>query len=96
MLFIIAAGIGAPAETGNLDSCAASSRFGVIRNMDDPLCRDPFPECDGSCPKIAVFGYGTVGSGIVEVIDINGDLIAKRAGEAQEAPAEEPAPEGAD
>jgi len=32
--------------------------------------------------KIAVFGYGTVGSGIVEVIDRNGDIIAERIGRA--------------
>ena len=31
--------------------------------------------------KIAVFGYGTVGSGIVEVIKTNQELIDKRAGE---------------
>ncbi|MBO7401768.1 MAG: homoserine dehydrogenase [Lachnospiraceae bacterium] len=31
--------------------------------------------------KIAVLGYGTVGSGVVEVIRRNGDSIAKRAGQ---------------
>ncbi|MBQ3061502.1 MAG: homoserine dehydrogenase [Lachnospiraceae bacterium] len=31
--------------------------------------------------KVAVLGYGTVGSGIVEVINTNKDLIAKRVGE---------------
>lgn len=31
--------------------------------------------------KIAVLGYGTVGSGVVEVIRTNGELIDKRAGE---------------
>ncbi|MBR4759139.1 MAG: homoserine dehydrogenase [Lachnospiraceae bacterium] len=31
--------------------------------------------------KVAVFGYGTVGSGIVEVIKTNQELIAQRAGE---------------
>lgn len=31
--------------------------------------------------KIAVLGYGTVGSGVVEVLDVNKDIIAKRAGE---------------
>lgn len=30
--------------------------------------------------KIAVLGYGTVGSGVVEVLEVNKDLIAKRAG----------------
>lgn len=34
--------------------------------------------------KIAVLGYGTVGSGVVEVIEHNGGLIAKRTGEALE------------
>ncbi len=32
--------------------------------------------------KIAVLGYGTVGSGVVEVIETNYDSIAKKAGEA--------------
>jgi homoserine dehydrogenase len=31
--------------------------------------------------KIAVMGYGTIGSGVVEVLEINRDLITKRAGE---------------
>lgn len=31
--------------------------------------------------KIAVMGYGTIGSGVVEVLTINKDKIAKRAGE---------------
>ncbi len=31
--------------------------------------------------KIAVLGYGTIGSGVVEVINTNADSIAKRAGE---------------
>ncbi|MEF9945635.1 MAG: homoserine dehydrogenase [Lachnospiraceae bacterium] len=31
--------------------------------------------------KIAVLGYGTVGSGVVEVLRTNGDLICERAGE---------------
>ena len=31
--------------------------------------------------KIAVMGYGTIGSGVVEVLEINKDLISKRAGE---------------
>jgi homoserine dehydrogenase len=31
--------------------------------------------------KIAVMGYGTIGSGVVEVLDINREKIAKRAGE---------------
>ena len=30
---------------------------------------------------IAVLGYGTVGSGVVEVIDKNSDSVAKRAGD---------------
>ena len=28
--------------------------------------------------NIAVLGYGTIGSGVVEVIDINGDSIAEK------------------
>ena len=32
--------------------------------------------------KIAVLGYGTVGSGVVEVLETNRESIAKRAGEA--------------
>ena len=31
--------------------------------------------------KIAVMGYGTIGSGVVEVLEVNKDLIAERAGE---------------
>lgn len=31
--------------------------------------------------KVAVMGYGTVGSGVVEVLDINRESIAKRAGD---------------
>ncbi len=31
--------------------------------------------------KIAVMGYGTIGSGVVEVLEVNKDLIAARAGE---------------
>ncbi len=31
--------------------------------------------------KIAVLGYGTIGSGVVEVLETNRDIIAKRAGE---------------
>ncbi|MFV0363311.1 MAG: homoserine dehydrogenase [Suipraeoptans sp.] len=31
--------------------------------------------------KIAVLGYGTVGSGVVEVLSVNKDVIAKRVGE---------------
>ncbi len=31
--------------------------------------------------KVAVMGYGTIGSGVVEVLDINQSSIAKRAGE---------------
>ena len=31
--------------------------------------------------KIAVMGYGTIGSGVVEVLEVNKDLITKRAGE---------------
>ena len=30
--------------------------------------------------KIAVLGYGTVGSGVVHVLETNRDLIAKRVG----------------
>lgn len=30
--------------------------------------------------KIAIFGYGTVGSGVFDVINMNSDIIAKRAG----------------
>ena len=31
--------------------------------------------------KIAVMGYGTIGSGVVEVLEVNRDVIAKRVGE---------------
>ena len=31
--------------------------------------------------KIAVMGYGTIGSGVVEVLRINQEKITKRAGE---------------
>ena len=31
--------------------------------------------------KIAVMGYGTIGSGVVEVLEVNKDLISERAGE---------------
>ena len=31
--------------------------------------------------KIAVMGYGTIGSGVVEVLEINKEKIAERAGE---------------
>lgn len=34
--------------------------------------------------KIAVLGYGTVGSGVVEVIEKNKDIVGKKAGEALE------------
>ena len=34
--------------------------------------------------KIAVMGYGTIGSGVVEVLQINKEKIAKRSGEAVE------------
>ena len=34
--------------------------------------------------KIAVLGYGTVGSGVVEVLDVNRELVAGRTGEAIE------------
>ena len=34
--------------------------------------------------KIAVMGYGTIGSGVVEVLEVNKDLIAERAGEVVE------------
>ena len=30
--------------------------------------------------QIAVFGYGTVGSGVVEVLEKNKDMITKKAG----------------
>ena len=31
--------------------------------------------------QVAVLGYGTVGSGVVEVIEKNSDVISKRVGE---------------
>lgn len=31
--------------------------------------------------QIAILGYGTVGSGVVEVLDVNGDSISKRCGQ---------------
>ena len=31
--------------------------------------------------NIAVLGYGTVGSGVVKVIDINGEVIARNTGQ---------------
>ena len=31
--------------------------------------------------NVAVMGYGTVGSGVVEVLEKNKDVIAKRVGE---------------
>ena len=31
--------------------------------------------------KIAVMGYGTIGSGVVEVLNINQEKITRRAGE---------------
>ena len=34
--------------------------------------------------KIAVMGYGTIGSGVVEVLEVNKDLITERVGEAVE------------
>ena len=34
--------------------------------------------------KIAVLGYGTVGSGVVHVLETNKDLIAKRVGDSIE------------
>lgn len=34
--------------------------------------------------KAAIMGYGTIGSGVVEVLETNRDMIAKRAGEAIE------------
>lgn len=34
--------------------------------------------------KIAIMGYGTIGSGVVEVLEVNQELLAERAGEALE------------
>ena len=31
--------------------------------------------------KVAIMGYGTIGSGVAEILRVNGDVIAKRAGE---------------
>ena len=31
--------------------------------------------------KVAIMGYGTIGSGVAEVLDVNRDIIAKRVGE---------------
>ena len=31
--------------------------------------------------KVAVMGYGTIGSGVVEILNVNKDVVAKRAGE---------------
>ena len=31
--------------------------------------------------KVAVMGYGTIGSGVVEILDVNKEVVAKRAGE---------------
>ena len=31
--------------------------------------------------KIAVLGYGTVGSGVVEILDANAESISKKAGQ---------------
>ena len=34
--------------------------------------------------KIAVMGYGTIGSGVVEVLEVNKEILAERAGEVME------------
>ena len=34
--------------------------------------------------KIAIMGYGTIGSGVAEVLEVNQELLAERAGEALE------------
>lgn len=34
--------------------------------------------------KVAIMGYGTIGSGVAEVLEVNKDVIAKRVGEALE------------
>ena len=34
--------------------------------------------------KIAIMGYGTIGSGVAEVLEVNQELLADRAGEALE------------
>ena len=31
--------------------------------------------------KVAVMGYGTIGSGVVEILNVNKDVVAARAGE---------------
>ena len=31
--------------------------------------------------KIAIMGYGTIGSGVAEILEVNKDIIAERAGE---------------
>ena len=31
--------------------------------------------------KVAVMGYGTIGSGVVEILDRNKEILAKRVGE---------------
>ena len=31
--------------------------------------------------KVAIMGYGTIGSGVAEILDVNRDVIAKRCGE---------------
>ena len=30
--------------------------------------------------KVAIMGYGTIGSGVAEILNVNKDVIAKRAG----------------
>ena len=34
--------------------------------------------------KVAVMGYGTIGSGVVEVLEVNKDLITSRVGKSVE------------
>ena len=34
--------------------------------------------------KIAIMGYGTIGSGVAEVLEVNQEILAERAGEALE------------
>ena len=43
--------------------------------------------------KIAVMGYGTIGSGVVEVLEINKEKIAKRAGKPIEVKKQRPTDE---
>lgn len=31
--------------------------------------------------KVAIMGYGTIGSGVAEILDVNKEVIAKRSGE---------------